>query len=253
MTDHFHAGQAGAAPRLEHVDQAMAPGDAATSLLSAGPAQTVATPPDKGNSLWSDALQEMRRSPMFWASLALVLVFLLMALVPGLFTRTDPTACDLAGARTGPSGAHPFGTDLLGCDVYARTVHGARSSVLVGVLTTIGTTVLGALVGIISGYAGGWLDTLLSRLGEVFFAIPLLLGGIVVLYSFPSAPRRPTSSSSSRSWAPWCCSAGPASPASCAPRCCRSSPTSTCRPPAPWARARGGSSSTTSCPTRWPP
>lgn len=146
---------------------------------------------DHASSLWSDAWQEMRRSPMFWSASALILVFVLMAIAPGLFSGKDPTACVLSEARTGPSGSHWFGTDILGCDVYTRTVHGARSSVLVGVLTALGTTILGGIIGVISGYAGGWLDTLLSRLGEVFFAIPLLLGGIVVLYSFPSGPETP--------------------------------------------------------------
>ena len=128
---------------------------------------------------------------MFWFSVVLIALLVLMALLPQLFTRTDPYLCDLAAARRAPSGAHWFGTDVQGCDIYARTIFGARSSILVGLLTTIGTTVLGGLVGIIAGYAGGWVDTLLSRIGEVFFAIPLLLGGIVILYSFPSAPGTP--------------------------------------------------------------
>ncbi len=80
---------------------------------------------------------------------------------------------------------------MQGCDVYTRTIHGARASILVGVLTTLGTTALGGLIGVISGYVGGWVDTLLSRVGEVFFAIPLLLGGIIILYSFPSSTDTP--------------------------------------------------------------
>lgn len=145
----------------------------------------------RSNSLWSDAWYEMRRRPLFWFSILLIAVLVAMALAPGLFTRTDPYACDLATSRQAPGGQHVFGTDLQGCDVYARTIHGARSSILVGLLTTIGTTLLGSLIGIIAGYAGGWVDTLLSRLGEVFFAIPLLLGGIVILYSFPSNSNTP--------------------------------------------------------------
>ncbi|WP_420174569.1 ABC transporter permease [Luteococcus sp. OSA5] len=147
--------------------------------------------PDRGNSLWSDAWLEMRSNPLFWFSMVLILVLVAMAVAPGLFTRTDPYACDLQIAREAPSGSHWFGTDLQGCDVYARTIFGARSSILVGLFTTLGTTLLGGLIGIIAGYSGGWVDTLLSRLGEVFFAIPLLLGGIVILYSFPSTSDTP--------------------------------------------------------------
>lgn len=178
------------------------PADGATSLIPVsqdpgeGPGGKPSNPdqansPDHANSLWSDAWGEMRRKPMFWVSMALIATVVLMAVVPQLFVRTDPQLCDLSMARQPPSGEHWFGTDVQGCDIYARTIHGARSSILVGLFTTLGTTLLGGLIGIIAGYAGGWLDTLLSRLGEVFFAIPLLLGGIVILFSFPSPPGTP--------------------------------------------------------------
>ncbi|MGO4956379.1 ABC transporter permease [Luteococcus sp. Sow4_B9] len=150
-----------------------------------------ASQPEKALSLWTDAWLEMRSKPMFWFSVVMIIILVVMAIAPGLFTRTDPYACDLQIAREAPNATHWFGTDLQGCDVYARTVYGARASILVGLLTTLGTTLLGGIVGVIAGYAGGWLDTLLSRLGEIFFAIPLLLGGIVILYSFPSNSETP--------------------------------------------------------------
>ncbi|GAA1388803.1 ABC transporter permease [Luteococcus peritonei] len=183
-------------PTSASVTGALEPADAGTSLIpvssdpAAGPGGTPSNP-DKGNSLWSDAWGEMRHKPMFWFSVALIAVLLAIALVPQMFTRTDPYLCNLNIARQAPSGQHWFGTDVQGCDIYARTIHGARSSILVGLLTTLGTTLLGGLIGIIAGYAGGWVDTLLSRIGEVFFAIPLLLGGIVILYSFPSTSETP--------------------------------------------------------------
>lgn len=164
--------------------------EAAAQVLPGGPAQEPRGQ-EKAHSLWTDAWLEMRRNPLFWVSIALIVVLVLMALAPQLFTRIDPYKCDLKISREAPNGVHWFGTDLQGCDVYSRTVYGARSSILVGLLTTIGTTLLGGLVGVIAGYAGGWLDTLLSRIGEVFFAIPLLLGGIVILYSFPSTSETP--------------------------------------------------------------
>ena len=164
-----------------------APGPVAEPLMPS--AEAVA--PEQAHSLWTDAWLEMRRNPLFWVSVMLITVLVTMALFPGLFTRIDPYQCDLQISREAPNAAHWFGTDLQGCDVYSRTIHGARSSILVGLFTTLGTTLLGSLVGIIAGYAGGWVDTLLSRIGEVFFAIPLLLGGIVILYSFPSTSETP--------------------------------------------------------------
>lgn len=166
--------------------QPVAPAPAATAPVT--PAQA---PPERAASLWSDAWGEMRRNPLFWLCVVLIAGFVVMAAFPTLFTRADPGYCDLTLARQGPSAEHPFGLDVQGCDVFARTIHGARASILVGVIATVVTTVLGGIVGTISAYFGGWLDTLLSRLGEIFFAIPLLLGGIVILYSIPTPDKQP--------------------------------------------------------------
>ncbi|WP_130866302.1 ABC transporter permease [Acidipropionibacterium timonense] len=137
-------------------------------------------------SLWTDAWADLRRNPLFWISAILIVVFVVMAAFPGLFTTKDPRSCDLSAARHIPSAVHWFGTDVQGCDVYARTVYGARSSMLVGVLATLGTALLGSVIGLIAGFRGGWVDSLLGRVGDIFYAIPLLLGGIIILYTFPN-------------------------------------------------------------------
>lgn len=159
-------------------------------FIDTNPAPEAADTPDLStpHSLWSDAWWEMRRRPMFWVSSALIVLMLLMAAFPGLFTSLDPKWNNLSIARQPPSAAHWFGTDVQGYDIYTRTIYGARSSILVGVLCTLGTTLLGSFVGLVSGFFGGWLDAVLSRVGEIFLAIPLLLGGIVILYTFPSVP-----------------------------------------------------------------
>lgn len=146
---------------------------------------------DDARSLWSDAWGELRRNPLFWVAAVLILVFVLMAVVPQLFTRTDPNFADLSRSREKPSGSAWFGMDQQGYDVYARTIYGARASILVGVLTTALTLVVGSTVGITAGYLGGWVDALLSRIADIFFALPLLLGGILILYSFPSGLETP--------------------------------------------------------------
>lgn len=141
-------------------------------------------------SLGADAWDSMRRNPLFWMAAALIVVFVLMAAFPGLFTNKDPEACPLELAREAPSADAWFGRDLLGCDVYVRTIYGARASILVGVLTAFVTAVIGVGIGT-SGYVGGWVDTLLSRTADVFFAIPLLLGGILIMFTFPSTGDTP--------------------------------------------------------------
>jgi oligopeptide transport system permease protein len=153
-----------------------------------GPEGSLATPEkgEKARSLGSDAWEELRHRPMFWISSALIVVFVVMAAFPQLFTSTDPYFADLAKAREAPSADAWFGRDGQGYDVYARTIYGARASILVGMFATAFTLIFGSIVGIISGYQGGWVDAIASRFGEIFLGIPLLLGGILFLYTFPS-------------------------------------------------------------------
>ena len=141
---------------------------------------------DKPASLWSDAWADLRRSPLFWIASVLILVLLVMTAAPQLFTSVDPNYAQLSEARQRPSDRHVFGTTALGYDVYSRTVYGARASILVGICASVLTALIGSAVGLISGFTGGWLDAVLSRVGEIFFAIPLLLGGILFLYVFPN-------------------------------------------------------------------
>jgi len=149
------------------------------------------TPAPGARSLGANAWRELRRRPMFWISLALIVLFVVMAAFPQLFTSKDPTFADLSTARQKPSADAWFGRDSQGYDVYARTVYGARASIVVGILATAFSLVFGSLVGIIAGYRGGWLDSVIGRIGEIFLAIPLLLGGILFLYTFPNGPETP--------------------------------------------------------------
>ncbi|MFC5662380.1 ABC transporter permease [Kitasatospora misakiensis] len=140
--------------------------------------------PERVASLWTDALVDLRRNPVFMIGAALVLFLLVMAAVPQLFTDGSPNAnnaCDLANSLKRPSAEHWFGFDVQGCDVYTRTVWGARNSIIVGVLTTLLVTVVGALLGLLAGWKGGIVDSILSRFTEIFFSIPLLLGGMLIM------------------------------------------------------------------------
>jgi oligopeptide transport system permease protein len=137
-------------------------------------------------SLGANAWRDLRRRPMFWISLALIVLFVLMAIFPQLFTSKDPGFADLNKARQLPSADAWFGYDSQGYDLYTRTVYGARASVSVGILATLFTLIFGSAVGIIAGYRGGWLDSVLGRIAEIFLAIPLFLGGLLFLFTFPN-------------------------------------------------------------------
>jgi oligopeptide transport system permease protein len=130
---------------------------------------------------WSDAWRTLRRNPFFLFGATLFLVFTLMAIVPQLFTRVDPDACDLSNSAQGPSGRAWFGFDVFGCDYFANVVWGARTSMSIGLITIVGILVIGVVVGALAGYYGGWLDSVLARVTDVFYGLPLILGAIVLL------------------------------------------------------------------------
>jgi oligopeptide transport system permease protein len=141
---------------------------------------------EQERSLGRDAWEELRRKPVFVVSAVLLAVLLCIAAFPALFTTVDPTHCELQFSRQAPSGSAWFGYDVQGCDIFARTIHGARASILVGVLTTVAVVLIGGTIGAVAGFAGGWVDSVLSRTLEIFFGVPLLLGGILMLAAFPS-------------------------------------------------------------------
>ncbi len=142
---------------------------------------------DRQNSLWSDAWGDLRRNPLFWIGALLSLLFVLMALVPQVFARgADPRECDLANSQARPSAAHWFGYDQQGCDYLSNVVYGARNSLIIGVTAVLVILLLGVLVGAIAGYVGGFTDGVLSRIADVFYALPLILGALVLLRVGPS-------------------------------------------------------------------
>jgi oligopeptide transport system permease protein len=135
-------------------------------------------------SLWSDAWRQLRRKPTFIIAATIALLLSVMAIAPGLFTNADPRDCPLVQSRARPSAEHWFGRDFQGCDYLVRVIYGARNSMVVGLLTVLGTVVVGGLLGMLSGYYGGRIDSIVARFTDVIFGIPTVLGAIVVLNLF---------------------------------------------------------------------
>jgi len=136
--------------------------------------------PDR-HGFWRDTWRRLRRRPKFVVAAALILFILVVAMFPALFTGADPTYADPGQSLLPPSAAHWFGTDLQGHDIYARTVYGARASVTVGLGATLAVFLLGGVLGALAGFYGGWVDAVVSRITDVFFGLPLLLGAIVLM------------------------------------------------------------------------
>jgi oligopeptide transport system permease protein len=135
--------------------------------------------------LWLEAWRTLRRRPLFIIASVIIFLILVVAIFPGLFASKSPTFCELQNSLAGSRSGHPLGFDIQGCDIYSRVVHGARASVSVGVLSTLLTVLFGGVVGALAGFYGGWLDSILARITDIFFSVPLLLGAITCMQAFP--------------------------------------------------------------------
>ena len=109
------------------------------------------------------------------AGIVIVGIFATMAAVPWLFTSLDPAGLNLAGRLTPPSPAHWLGTDATGNDVYTRIVYGSRTTLGTVIAVLAIASLVGIAIGTLSGFVGGWMDSLLMRTTDVFLAFPPLI------------------------------------------------------------------------------
>lgn len=116
-----------------------------------------------------------RTNPLAVVGLAIVVMLLLAAALAPFIATHDPLRQALDQRLLAPSGAHFFGTDSLGRDIFSRVVHGARVTLFVVLLVVVTVGPIGLLVGATAGYAGGWIDTALMRVTDIFLAFPRLI------------------------------------------------------------------------------
>jgi ABC-type dipeptide/oligopeptide/nickel transport system permease subunit len=138
--------------------------------------------------------RDERRAAGFWlrlarsraglVSLIVVALVLLAALVGPLIYHVDPTHTDFTQINSPPTFTHPLGTDRLGHDTLARLLAALRVSLLVAAVVELINISVGATLGLLAGYFGGWVDTAISRLADMFFAFPGLLLAILVAAIF---------------------------------------------------------------------
>lgn len=136
----------------------------------------------KPTSLWGDARHQLVRSPVFILSVVYILVVSSMAAFPSLWTSQHPRTCDIRFSRNPPElWAHPFGFNLNGCDYYAHAIYGARPSLVIAIVSTFSVVLLGGVIGLVAGYYGRWVDSIISRITDIFLSLPFLLGALVLL------------------------------------------------------------------------
>ena len=154
-------------------------------LQAAPPAGTEPRRPSR--SLTGEALAQLGRSPLVWIALVILVILVAMAVAPGLFTNVDPQRCMLLNSRKPPAYGSWFGFDIQGCDVFARTVHGARASLSVALLATLGSSFIGGMLGLVAGLKGGVVDAVISRVTDVVLGLPTLLAALAILATLGSS------------------------------------------------------------------
>ncbi|MCL4370107.1 MAG: ABC transporter permease [Chloroflexi bacterium] len=126
------------------------------------------------------ALRAAFRNRLIFVGLALALIFILVAIAPGLLTSGDPYKMNMARAMKGPTAENWLGTDNFGRDVWTRTLYGTRSSLGIAFASVSIAALLGTILGMVAGYFGKAVDQLSGRLMDIFFSFPSLLLAITV-------------------------------------------------------------------------
>ena len=129
-----------------------------------------------GEALW----RFIRKKPLGAAGGLLMAAMLITAVFADVLTTRDPIATDAANTLAPPSAQHWLGSDHLGRDIYSRIVHGARVSLIVGLASTLLGSVLGGIIGLLSGYAGGKTDLVAQRVLDILQGLPLLVLALVM-------------------------------------------------------------------------
>ncbi|HEV8307015.1 MAG TPA: ABC transporter permease [Methylomirabilota bacterium] len=143
-----------------------------------------------------------RKKPLGAAGGLVMMIIVFTAVFADLVATRDPIATDAAHTLARPSTQHWLGSDHLGRDIYSRIVHGARVSLIVGVASTLLGSVLGGIIGLLSGYIGGKTDLIGQRILDILQGLPLLvlalvmsaslgpsIQNVVIAISIPIVPR----------------------------------------------------------------
>lgn len=155
---------------------------------SAGAVPVAPGPPNAGVAkpkVWAPRFLRARNMQL-WIGIVIIGAIVAAAIAAPLLTRYQPGDQDLANPLAGPGGAHLLGTDNLGRDIWSRLLYGARTDLTVTFVAVLTPFVVGALLGALCGYFGGWFDTLVMRLADVVVAFPFYVLVIALVFALGS-------------------------------------------------------------------
>src|SRR3954468_15240175 len=132
-------------------------------------------PVRRHRSLWGDAWRRLLRNKLAMAGLCGIVVLLFLTLTADLISPYEYDWQLFGNIAEPPSWEFPLGTDLVGRDMLSRMIYGARVSMSVAVISQVVILLIALPIGAVAGYYGSWVDTLLMRIVDIFYAIPQLL------------------------------------------------------------------------------
>lgn len=135
------------------------------------------------DSTWDKITNMIRQNKLAAVSLIVILVFIFCAVFAPYIAPHDPTVQDYQNVRAAPSSSHILGTDELGRDVFSRIIYGSRISLVIGLVPTSISMVIGTILGLIAGFLGKKTDFIIMRLADIMLAFPSLLLAMVVMYT----------------------------------------------------------------------
>lgn len=152
-------------------------------LETVQPVPTSSTLSKKKQTLLAEFWQKFKKQRLALIASFFVIVLLLLTVIGPYITPYDSATPDYDHLLEGPSAAHWFGTDAFGRDIFSRIIEGTQISLFVGLFSVLIGTIGGTFLGLISGYYGKWLDSLIMRFCDVLFAFPgmLLAIGIIAI------------------------------------------------------------------------
>jgi peptide/nickel transport system permease protein len=132
-------------------------------------------------SLWSDAFNRLRRNRAAVLGGIVVGLVALLALMAPLVAPFDPIKVNASEALQGPSLSHPFGTDQFGRDIFTRVLYGGQLSLRIGLVSVGIASLFGVSLGLLAGYFGGWVGSIIMRLVDMLLAFPGILLALAVV------------------------------------------------------------------------
>lgn len=130
---------------------------------------------------WQDAIRRLKQNKVAIFAFVLLIVLVVIAVVGPFLTKFDYSTSDYGALNVSPNATHWFGTDMLGRDLFTRTLWGARISLSVGIVSAIINFVIGVIYGGISGYYGGIVDMIMMRIVDILWAVPVVLYVILLM------------------------------------------------------------------------